>query len=163
MTSIITTREIPRAQALRADLPSLALGLESFEALEAFDLGNEDSIEPFIQMHYLNTSPTDEITVHATINGETYAPEEQYRASGIQGPWTDVYATAATMYHAVTGQLPQPALDRQAEDKLKRPRDLGIQIEPRAEAALSALRAAGESAQYIGEVRRGSGGVIFTS
>ena len=67
---------------------------------------------------------------------EGYAPEEQYRASGIQGPWTDVYATAATMYHAVTGQVPQPALDRQAEDKLKRPRDLGIEIEPRAEAAL---------------------------
>jgi hydrogenase maturation factor len=33
----------------------------------------------------------------------------------------------------------------------------------RAEGALSALRAAGESAQLIGEVRRGGGGVIIES
>ena len=67
---------------------------------------------------------------------EGYAPEEQYRASGIQGPWTDVYAMAATLYHAITGRIPQPALDRQAQDKLQWPSQLQIQIEPRIEAAL---------------------------
>jgi serine/threonine protein kinase len=67
---------------------------------------------------------------------EGYAPEEQYRASGIQGPWTDVYAMAATLYHAITGRIPQPALDRQAQDKLLWPSQLQIQIEPRIEAAL---------------------------
>src|SRR5579871_5773336 len=67
---------------------------------------------------------------------EGYAPEEQYRMSGIQGPWTDVYATAATIYHAVTGKIPQPALDRQAEDRLKRPSELGIEIDHDAERAL---------------------------
>jgi serine/threonine protein kinase len=67
---------------------------------------------------------------------EGYAPEEQYRASGVQGPCTDVYATAATMYHAITGRSPQPALDRQAEDKVQRPSDVGVEIEPLAQAAL---------------------------
>jgi hypothetical protein len=32
----------------------------------------------FIQMHYLNTNPNESITVHATLNGETYAADEQY-------------------------------------------------------------------------------------
>jgi serine/threonine protein kinase len=67
---------------------------------------------------------------------EGYAPEEQYRASGIQGPWTDVYAMAATLYHAITGRIPQPSLDRQAQDNLLWPSQLQIQIEPRIEAAL---------------------------
>ncbi len=69
---------------------------------------------------------------------EGYAPEEQYRASGIQGPWTDVYATAATIYHCVTGRLPQPALDRLAEDKVQLPSEMGIQIDPEAERAIMA-------------------------
>jgi serine/threonine protein kinase len=67
---------------------------------------------------------------------EGYAPEEQYRASGIQGPWTDVYATAATFYHAITGQSPQPALDRQAGDQLKPPTAMGVELDPNAEAAI---------------------------
>lgn len=67
---------------------------------------------------------------------EGYAPEEQYRASGIQGPWTDVYATAATIYHCVTGVIPQPALDRLAEDKVRRPSEMGINIDPAAEGAI---------------------------
>ncbi len=67
---------------------------------------------------------------------EGYAPEEQYRASGIQGPWTDVYATGATLYHAITGHIPQPALDRLAEDKVQRPSEMGVEIEPHVEAAL---------------------------
>jgi serine/threonine protein kinase len=67
---------------------------------------------------------------------EGYAPEEQYRASGIQGPWTDVYATGATLYHAITGHIPRPALDRLADDRLERPSAMGIEIDPQIEAAL---------------------------
>jgi TPR repeat protein/serine/threonine protein kinase len=52
---------------------------------------------------------------------EGYAPEEQYRRNGNQGPWTDIYAAAATFYRAITGITPPPALDRLADDRLVRP------------------------------------------
>ena len=48
-----------------------------------------------------------------------YAPEEQYRARGKQGAWTDVYALAATIYHCVSGKLPTDSLDRLEEDTLE--------------------------------------------
>lgn len=65
-----------------------------------------------------------------------YAPEEQYRSKGVQGPWTDVYATAATLYRCVTGQVPPAAPDRLAEDELIRPSSLCQDISETAEAAL---------------------------
>lgn len=40
-----------------------------------------------------------------------YAPMEQYTGNN-QGPWTDVYAVCATMYHCLTGKIPPRALDR---------------------------------------------------
>ncbi len=65
-----------------------------------------------------------------------YAPEEQYRSKGNQGPWTDIYAVAATMYHLVTGWRPPEALERLVDDKLVVPSQLGVDLTQHQEAAL---------------------------
>jgi len=65
-----------------------------------------------------------------------YAPEEQYRSSGKQGSWTDVYGVGATIYKALTGRTPPDALDRKEEDTLEPPSRLGVMIPVAAEQAL---------------------------
>jgi hypothetical protein len=60
-----------------------------------------------------------------------YSPYEQYaETSRQQGPWTDIYALAATLYHAVTGKRPPDAPSRMVHDELV----------PAREAALSSYR-----------------------
>ncbi len=41
-----------------------------------------------------------------------YAPPEQYTESGDQGPWSDVYGAAATLYKALTAETPPSAMAR---------------------------------------------------
>lgn len=52
-----------------------------------------------------------------------YAPYEQYLQGELnrQGPWTDVYGAAATLYCMVTGQRLPPALDRKQAALLQQP------------------------------------------
>lgn len=60
-----------------------------------------------------------------------YSPYEQYaETSRQQGPWTDIYALAATLYHAITGKRPPDSPSRMLKDEYV----------PAAEAALSAYR-----------------------
>lgn len=65
-----------------------------------------------------------------------YAPVEQYKSNGRQGPWTDIYALAATYYRSVTGRLPPEALERIEEDALPAPSVIGIKMPPGKERAI---------------------------
>ena len=64
-----------------------------------------------------------------------YSPVEQYQHKG-QGPWTDVYSLAATMYYCLTGTTPPQALDRICDDELIPPRKLGADLTREQERAL---------------------------
>ncbi len=65
-----------------------------------------------------------------------YAPEEQYRTDEEQGPWTDVYALAATIYSCITGLRLPEACRRVTDDCLSNPSELGVDISPAQEQAL---------------------------
>lgn len=56
---------------------------------------------------------------HTRLVTPGYAPLEQYTTEAKFGPYTDIYALAATLYHAATGTQPPPVTDRLAGAELE--------------------------------------------
>ena len=77
-----------------------------------------------------------------------FAPEEQYRKHGNQGPWSDEYALAATMYLVMTGVMPPDAIERVHTDTLVSPLQLGVQIPQHANDALMKALAVNASERF---------------
>ena len=46
-----------------------------------------------------------------------FAPIEQYQKKGKQGPWTDIYALGATIYHSITGDVLEDPMTRLDDDE----------------------------------------------
>lgn len=56
---------------------------------------------------------------HTLIFKRGFAPIEQCRTRGDQGPWTDIYALCATIYFMITGMVPDDSVERIIDDRLK--------------------------------------------
>ena len=65
-----------------------------------------------------------------------YAPPEQYSSPEDQGPWTDTYALAATIYQCLTCRVPMDALQRTFHDELPAPSSLNSALDLTVDAPL---------------------------
>lgn len=80
-----------------------------------FGLDNQAKLIDFGAVYAMKDTPEHTKTV---ILKKGYAPPEQYLVKGDQGPWTDVYAMAATIYMGLTGRTPVDSVARLQGEEL---------------------------------------------
>lgn len=73
-------------------------------------------------------SSADDVRTRSIILKPGYAPPEQYKSKSIQGPWTDIYAVAATLYRSITGTVPEESVNRTEDDLLIEPKRFSEEI-----------------------------------
>ncbi len=73
---------------------------------------------------------------YTSVLKDGFTPIEQLAGEKNQGAYTDIYALCATLYYCMTGKKPESAYGRLLDDNLKRPSELGIEINPRLEKIL---------------------------
>ncbi len=86
-----------------------------------------------------------------------FAAVEQYGVAGTQGPWTDVYAFAATIYRTLVGNPPPEATERLENDNMTIPAKIARET-PKAvlETLANALQVLPDDrTQNIDDMRRG--------
>lgn len=73
---------------------------------------------------------------YTSVLKDGFTPIEQLAGEKNQGAYTDIYALCAVLYYCMTGKKPESAYGRLLDDSLKKPSELGIEIDPRAEKIL---------------------------
>lgn len=126
-TPILTLEELHRASTWHRDISPENLMLTKDGKVKLIDFGSA--------MESDREKKTRVLMIRAG-----YSPVEMYSSTGEDGPYSDVYSMAATIYKLITGVTPPPATDRLDNDPLVPPSALGVKdISHAQEAALLVL------------------------
>lgn len=79
---------------------------------------------------------TNHTQTHTEVVSQGFAPYEQHFKRRRRGQYTDVYATAATLYFMVTKKVPPTALDRADGERLVPPKQLNWRLGERVNEAI---------------------------
>jgi serine/threonine protein kinase len=65
-----------------------------------------------------------------------YSPIELYSEKASKGPYTDIYQAGATLFNALTGDIPPEATMRVKQDIIRKPSSYGVKLPPIIEGAV---------------------------
>lgn len=94
-----TLEVVHEAGLLHRDIKPDNIFLEQSGRVVLIDFG---SVRSFVQGQTMS---------HTRLLTPGYAPLEQYSSSAQYGPYTDLYAVGATLFHALTGEIPPDSTD----------------------------------------------------